>query len=515
MPIQLSKTLIKKLPTSEQNDALKVLKLKAGGNCFLCSSPLNEATDVIMADHDIPVSEGGPNTLSNLNLTHRECNSFKRNHPTVDVRPYLELQRKIKIKGGLVKYDEAIQILGINPRPIAMEFNPGEVTVKTADGHIQTYPEFSESNKEGEFRFIFARLGKRDIYNDDECQPRTIKPQHLWQIYNDINRNPLHEAPACRILRKDEDSDLYEAHMFDGQHKTLSFWIADREEIVMKIYLNITRDQAVRLVNSIQAKIKKLPLSPFELSAKMAEEWQERVDKYESEVGTENASEHGFVQWVEKDERTRAKSAFSDALYQQVLDREDLEFKKFILQPGAKALSSFQITETAFRNKILKPLLHVTPLKESFTEGQVIRDRESSTIVRVLNIFVSQALEPANGKNFSVQEETRLTRLKYQSALSFIAGILRFVVGYRLVSKEPRELLDKNPSANVWNALEQDVKRLLDHPIWSVDFDHSNKTKAVNAALSKNQDWERAFREVGLTTGYVLGADKLDPSMMD
>ena len=69
--------------------------------------------------------------------------------------------------------------------------------------------------------------------------------------------------------------------MFDGQHKTVANWLMGRDTVVAKIYLNLEEVQAIELVNSIQAKIKKLPLSAFELAAKMSDEWQTHWQRYE------------------------------------------------------------------------------------------------------------------------------------------------------------------------------------------------------------------------------------------
>jgi hypothetical protein len=338
-------------------------------------------------------------------------------------------------------------------------------------------------------------------------QPRTVKVQHLWQIYSDVNRNPLHEAPACRLKKKDNSQQSYELALFDGQHKALSFWVAGREVVAIKIYLNLTKEQAVRLVNSVQSKIKKLPLSPFELSAKMADEWQERVGKYEAAVGTSAASEAGFLRWVETDERGRAKAALEDAILETVVQDDMLDFTKLVAKPGeSKELG--KLTESVFRNKVLKPLIHMAPLAEYFAESQKLRERESNNVVKILNIFYTKAF----GLNQpSPQDEIRAKRLMYQSSINFAAGMLRQLIGYRLASAPPRQLLDKEPTSEQWATIEADIARFLSHPVWTAGFDTSDKMKAVQDALSKNQDAAQALGAVGLKLGFIVGVDQLDP----
>lgn len=508
MGIQISNALKKKLPENEREGIEKALLDKSGGLCFLCGQKLIESTEKLVADHDIPESLEGETSLHNLNLIHDSCNSFKRNHPTIDVRPYLKLREKIRMKGGFLKYDEAVSLLNIKPQPSDVLIKENTVEITTPDGVCRSSPLFSETNKEGTFRFAFFELPANAIFNDDECQPRTVKVLHLWQIYSDINRNPLHEAPACRLVKVKGSVQSHQLSLFDGQHKALSFWVAGRDTVAVKVYLDLTKEQAVKLVNSVQSKIKKLPLSPFELSAKMADEWQERVGRYEAAVGTVDASEAGFLKWVETDERARAKSALEDAILESIVQDDQLKLKKLVAKPG-EAKEAGKFTEAAFRNKVLKPLVHMAPLTENFVDSQKSRERELNNVVKLLNILYEKSFGLAHQ---SAQDEIRVKRLSYQSSINFTSGMLRKLVGYRLATAEPRQLLDKEPDAETWANIDADVARFLAHPLWTAAFDGSQKMKAVQDALTKNQDAEQAFGAVGLKLGYVAGVDELDPN---
>ncbi len=513
MAIKISKTLIKKLPKNEQDNADQLLWNKSGELCFLCGGVLNEAGEDIVPDHDIPESDKGETILDNLNLTHVSCNSFKRNHPTVDVRPYLKLVRLMKDNGGFLKYDQAAKLLNIEPKPIQILSEGNNATFTFADNSISSVQVYSETNKEGDFKFCFVEVPANAIFNDDECQPRTIKEQHLWQIYNDINRNPLHEAPACRLKKDLTGINLYNALMFDGQHKTLAFWVDGREKIVIKVYIDITKDQAIRLVNSVQSKIKKLPLSPFELAAKMSDEWQDRVSKYETEVGTENASEDGFINWVDKDEKARAKSAFTDALYQSIIDSDNLEFKKTVLKPGQKPTDEFSMSETTFKNKVLKQLLHTAPLKETFLSSQKLRSREADIVIKILNTFYQQLFKPDAPDLLTPQDELKRKRLAYQVSLAYVMTLIRSVFGKKYILPDGRELIDKEIDEERIDFIENSIKRILDHPVW-VSKEQSKKMQAITTALIKNHDAAKALSDVGLKPGYGGGLDELDATCL-
>ena len=114
-------------------------------------------------------------------------------------------------------------------------------------------PVFEESCGDRSFSYAFVKVPQAAIHNDDEVQPRVIRVNHVFAIYNDLRGNPLHEPPSCRL-----GGPLGTAQrllMFDGQHKTLAVWMSGQEEVVIKLYLNMSVPDATRLVNSIQAKI--------------------------------------------------------------------------------------------------------------------------------------------------------------------------------------------------------------------------------------------------------------------
>lgn len=514
MAIRISKQLREKLPPAERSTIEELLWQKSGGKCFLCEGELNASTDTIYADHDQPEYEGGKTEKSNLNLVHKGCNDFKKNNSTVKVRPYLKFQTFFKTLEPPPKYSECLDHFAIVPKPVHVEIEKGVALFHLPIGK-PSVPVFSEKNAEGTFYYAYLEVPRSVVYNDDECQPRTIKLAQLWAIFADLQRNPLHEPPSCRLstlIDVSKKVSPIEARllMFDGQHKTLSNWLHGRESVVVKVYLNLDREQTIRLVNSVQSKIKKLPLSPFELAAKMAEEWRDRVARYEEMVDSSKTSEKGFMQWVGQDERTRAKQAFKDALLQNVLDDESLEFKKHIA-PANKKAGDLQITETVLKNKVLQQILHLQPLEETFVKAEPLRAREASTVVRLLNIFTNKLFEPdAGAANLSDRQKERAKRMMYQSSLQYISALLKQVASHVLHEDADRVFLEREPTEDQWEKLGDAIDRILQHPVWTADFKLSQKMQEVEQALTKNQNVEKSFKNVGLKTGYALGVDQLD-----
>ena len=511
MAIRISKVLRDELPQAERSNIDDVLWHKSGAKCFLCEGELNASTDTIYPDHDKPRAEGGLTEAANLNLVHKVCNDFKRNNSSVKVRPYLSFQTFFKTLESPASYDGCLSHFSITPESIHIEL-PDEKTITFHLSDKVSVPIFSENNAAGSFYYVYLEVPRTAIHNDDECQPRTIKLQQLWAIFADLERNPLHEPPSCRLAKPIVPSENQggapletKLLMFDGQHKTLSNWLQGRESVVVKVYLNLNREQTIKLVNSVQSKIKKLPLSPFELAAKMAEEWRDRVNQYEVMVDPAYASEKGFMEWVGQDERARAKQAFKDALIQNVLDDESLEFKSLI------GSDEFRITETVLRNKVLGQLLHNQALEEPFTKGQSLRSREATNIVRLLNILTNKLFEVDQGASgLSDRQELRAKRMFYQSSLQYVSSLLKQISSNILSVEVDRVFLEREPSEAKWKKIGAAVDLILEHPLWTAEYGLSKKMKEIELALTKNQNIERAFKEVDLKAGYALGVDKLD-----
>ncbi len=511
MPIKISSKLKSALPAAQREDIEAFLQVKAADTCHLCEGSLNFAAEQIVADHDTPTEEGGATIRDNLNLTHEGCNAFKRNHATVNVRPFLRFSQFFRGQRRSLKYGDCLDHFGIAPRPSHISRDGNMISISFADGTQQTTPVVIESVGEEIIETCFMPVPAVAIFNDDECQPRNINSSHIWQIFLDISRNPLHESPGLRLSPDKKGVKLL---LFDGQHKTIATWLHARKEITAKIYLNLDKQSTIRLVNSVQKLIKKLPLSPFELAAKMSEEFRDLADKYEAEVSTAKASEAGFLRWLDVDQRRRGKAAFQDALIQDVMEDPNLTFTNFVKRAGDPkpdtTNSAGYLTEAVFRNKILRELIHVDPLTENFEGSRTLRQTEKQTIVDLLNSVAKAVYEPAVSKDATQKEKDRAKRFSYQSSILYVSSLLRKAVGHHLAVASPNELLEKELSPDSLGKVQADIRRLVEHPVWTCDLSKNPRLREVQNALSKNQDAKRVFENVGLKLGYMVGVDDLD-----
>lgn len=509
MVIEISKALKDKLPTAEQATIEDALWDKSGTRCWLCEGALNRAADKIQADHDIPEAEGGPTELSNLNLVHASCNQAKRNAKSVDIRPYLRLVAYSKGIAGSLKYDGYLQHFDVVPSASVLSKSGREVKFEFPDGTTASAPVYAEENKTGTFEYVFVQVPREAIFNDDECQPRAIRLDHAWSIYNDLQRNVLHEPPSLRVEEEVMDRPV-KLLLFDGQHKTIASWMLGRNVVTAKIYLNLSAARANELVNSIQAKIKKLPLSPFELAGKMSDEFENKFKEYEDAVGAHEVSEDGFVKWLPQQERSRAKQALQSALIQNVLTSPDLRLSRHVKKTGVPA-GPFSFTEQQLKAKVLEKLLIKTPQEAKGEAAQRIRDAEAANIVRVLNVWNDLAFESADaGVPLTDVQIERARRMAYQASLSQITELIRKIWNREAFGDLKRPMAE-TVSDDQFSKVEAGIRLIVDHPVWTAEFDRDQRMAAVKAALEKNQGESTAFEDVAFHLSYaVVGRE--DPS---
>ena len=490
-----------KLPEADRENAEELLWARSGGHCFLCEVELNRASDDIEVDHDIPEAEGGATTVDNLNLAHVRCNRAKRNAKTVPIKPYLKLiafaqQRRLK-------YDGFLEHFNIEPSEVVITREGDSAKFELPDGSFVTTPILSESNSVGTFEYTFLQLPRAAIFNDDACQPRALRLEHAWAIYSDLQRNVLHEPPSVRVASPALGKPV-RLLMFDGQHKTVANWMLDRQTVTAKVYLNLTDAQANELVNSIQAKIKKLPLSPFELAGKMSDEWENKFGEYENEVGSGEVSEKGFVAWLPATERARGKQALQSALVQNILTSGDLRIAKHVKKAGGAKLP-VEITEQALKNKLIEKLLVMEARPEVGEEAQASRDLEAANIIACLNTLSDLAFEPKDDTvPLGPAELERARRMTYQPSLAYMATLIRQLWFHVAKKAEPKAQMTQTLTDVELAEVAEGIRRLVEHPAWTAPFAEGDRMKRFKSALERNQDLAGALEELGLDLSYLL-----------
>ena len=504
MPFTVSRRVRGDLPDEQKQNIEQHLRSDANGICYLCEGSFNENSDPLEIDHDIPISKDGPTVESNLHLTHRECNRSKSDLDTIQIRPYLKLKRFMDALPGSVKYDGVLPHFGINP-----ELTRCTLGAETArflfPGTTEEVevPVFQSQHGDELFRYCFASIPKSNIYNDSEIQPRNIDAAHIRDIYRDILVNPLHEPPNLRVsIGNSGQAQNAPLWLFDGQHKSIASWLHGDDNVTCKIYFNLDRLRANRLVNSIQSLIKKLPLSSLELSAKMGEEFDSLFNSYSSAlVPPAVPSEEEFLmRFVPEHERNRARAAFRNGLPARLRENMQPKIFDFARKGRATGLAPFRtITESTLTGKLLSELFHMQPLaEEDFGE---MRERERRNIARIIDYFVDRCFKE---EHTEAADKTRQERMSYQGSMLYIGYMLKTIFAHEVhATNDEKALLRQDAAGDQWISIEHRIDRLVDHPCWSHPYNVSNMVR-LRESMLKNQNVKDAFYHVKLNLQYCI-----------
>jgi hypothetical protein len=196
---------------------------------------------------------------------------------------------------------------------------------------------------------------------------------------------------------------------------------------------------------------------------------------------------------------------------------DDLKLLEFVVRDGRDKASHHLITETAFKQKLVANLRQMSPLNEQGEEWQKARAREMENIRFALDTLADEAFYNADGgTELTGTDAARRDRMKYQSALAYIAVLIRRLYRQVLnVDDESRALLEKEPTEEQKEKIKAGIHKIATHPIWTCNLDATTKTKAVKDALSKNQDAAAAFRDVELRGDYIDGSESLPAGWKD
>jgi hypothetical protein len=517
MSIKISSKIKNEIVDDHEKANLETLLIqKAAGKCFLCSGELDSISQDIEADHDNPVSNGGTSTIQNLNLAHLECNRFKRANPSVQVKKFLPLRKFIE-QHPEANYDLVGKMFfNIHPNEVVITKENDIISFRVGTKTIENIPVYSEPvpSRNKKIEYCFVQLPISWIFND-VVQPRPIKTMHVFNLFQDLHLNPLHEPVGARL----ENIQVHGTNkilMFDGQHKAVAKVLIEGNEknydltkIDLKLYLNLSQEEATHLVNSIQSKIIKLGLTKSEFAKKMGNEWQNAFLEYEKRCQDLKIlpSESGFINDASPEMRKRRKEALIQARLSQLIEARDegeTELRIFSLTRTDDKL--LELKETTLFTKLLQKLLTVNPLTADLDNDDSIRSTERQNIRSILDVIHDELfVESAN------LSKEKISQLKSQSSLTLIVDYTKlFLASTLMVDKN--DVFFSNKILSLIDRYRKFICCYRDHPIW--DYANStSKTQKVERfynLLKQNQSLSEIAKSISLTQGYCAGMEQLN-----
>ncbi len=524
MPIVIGERLKSKIVDSNDRENIESLLLgKAANLCFLCKQPLNIDDEKILADHDVPEADGGPTDYSNLNLVHEECNLFKNKNSTLRIRRYLPLRRFLIDNPGS-NFEHVSKVLfGIQSTEVFFKSEDGLLYIEDIHRSMPfgPYRIFKEYLADTTVNYIFARLPIRYLFNDD-VQPRSIKSEQAFKIFQDLHFNPLHEPVGARLEVPFEELSEGERFrnkimMFDGQHKTVAralFHVAgdySSVELDIKIYINFNKEQAVRLVNSIQSIVPKLALSKSEFAKKMSEEFGPLFENYEKACisASINPTEAGFVSTAPAQDRSRYKKALQLARIKQLMTNEDgteIDLMKLVHSKDR----NWQLKEATLFTRVFQKFLILNPLSVEIDGEDTYRSIERRNIQAVLQLMFEEL--------FTVTLDNPAEHVKMfltQSCLSLLGDLTKNYVKFLLRSTIPdKDFFEPQFEQKVIYSLRSFYIKFREHPIWKYHGGSQGyvKIERFYTRIQKNESLLESGDGVGLNISYCSGIENIRPN---
>ena len=516
MSINISRKIINEIiDDNERNNIESLLTQKSANKCFLCAGTLDSQTQDIEADHDIPVADGGETSLANLNLAHLECNRFKRANPSVQVKKFLPLKKFIEANNDANFEIVSKDFFQIQPKGITISKTSNKkISISCGTLTIKDIPVYEEvvPSRNKTIEYCFIQVPVYMIFNDD-VQPRPIKSNHVFNLFQDLHINPLHEPASARLdsIAYDQINKLL---MFDGQHKAVAKLLIEATQsnysninIDLKLYLNLTRQEATHLVNSIQSKIIKLGLTKSEFARKMGSEFENEFLKYEQKCQNFGISptEIGFINDAPVELRKRRKEALIQTRITQLIEPNDPSESTLKLFSLTKSKDSdLVIKETTLFTKVIQKLLCTTPLTTDIDNDDTVRSNERNNIRLILDILFEELFTES-----ATLDKKIINQFKSQSSLVLIVYTKLFLSHLQLIEKG--KVFFHSDLGTRQSEFRSFLKKYKEHPIWGY-WDSPTKPLAAERffnLLKQNQSLTEISETIKLTVSYCAGFDQL------
>lgn len=495
------------------NDEEKQIILKRyGRKCFANGHDIPESQPIHF-DHIHAFAMGGESELDNIAPMCEHHNKAKGTLPLGDFRIKLRLEEFFRSGDRLtlrhllqhLKDQRDIESFG---DPVAASEKEGRVTLQS-HSHTSSHP-LSNCHRTG-WKYFYATLPVSVLNSDDDenhqfgLQPRFLIFDKVFDLYRHFQIYPVLQPSVGRL-------DNNRILLFDGQHKAAALLWNGQRSIECKIYI----DPDVRLLNQTNiAAHDKFAQTRFFSSVmilKLGSQFGRDFEDYRNlEDGTVK-SESGFLSYLEKvhsSELTRAErnKRFRSYLYNSIL--EDGENKTKPLISTSNRSSNVQpLTVDMLSKSIFACFLYTEPVADNMATDAYKREYEFQNNIRMLNILFDIALVAWNAKApHNDTNQSRLNRLFSSKSIMAWSELLRDAVCAKLDLEDAddrarpfyRELSDGD-----FHKIRKIAERLIAWPMWIAPA-NSDVDTYITGNKSNLKEW---FREKGLTTGYLMGANE-------
>lgn len=490
------------------DDQLREIVAKAHGSCYLCGDPIDFQKDQIEGDHIDP-NDPNRNRPENICLTHRKCNARKRDLPLSLAKKLFRLIRFSEEHQDLPSFDDALDdFVGTNRRPITYAIRQAPrndyININFGNSNSIEVPLYLDSASGT--KYCFCEVPVKNLFNDEDAQPRKITHGHVWKMLLDFTKHPIHEPSSLRLVT-DPDTSTARLKLCDGQHKALAQILLDREFIPTKIYVDPDIHLIRTLIDTIQNRIKKLPLYPSIVMEKLSVIYKTEWERYRQDTQPPY-TESRFVSSFRSDQQANVKKNLLKAIYQSILsgktESEMHKILKFVESEKRRVGVDKIMSMNLFERTLFKNFVFQKPCNFPVGSETDLRLKEVVNVRKFLDTFVKIFFEDELGIKKDI--DNKMKRMFKSGSIRSWVATLRSAINNRLSVLDVRDMNKtflRNVSEENWVGIQSILQRLEQHPIWNDD------SPDVESKLNENklETSDRLFREYStpLDVEYLLG----------
>jgi hypothetical protein len=502
-------TLKRQLTEAEKSQILG----RQGRVCFATGHDISSEQPV-QFDHIRAFADGGASELHNIAPMCETHNKMKGRLPLEDFRVKLKLDdffsqgdaltlkhllKYLKQKGDVTDYGQNIFV----------KQTEGSVQLETQGGKQQSYALYTCPTTG--WKYFYATLPVEVLDSDDDengqrgLQPRFLIPEKVFELFRHFQAHPVLQPSIGRIY----DQRIL---LFDGQHKAASLLWTGRREFECKVYL----DPDIRLLDqtniSAHDKFSQTRFYSSIMVNKLASVFGAEFETYKNLEDGSVKSEAGFMKFLERDPtqtmtKAERNNLFRSYLYNSVLEDQENRTAGFVSN-GNRGSDEKPLTIDMLKKSIFASFLYTEPVDDNMATDTYKRDKEIANNVALMNMLHDLALGSWNHKaGPSDGNQRRLERLFRSKSIMAWSELLRDAVRGKLELQDEEDRARpfyRDLSSDDLERIKKMLERLVNWKQWS-----SPPNSEIDRMLADNKSTVKEwFRNNGLTTGYLMGANE-------
>lgn len=499
-------TLRRQLSDAEK----QIILQRHGRRCFATNHDIPESESVHF-DHIRAYALAGATELDNIAPMCGDHNRAKGTLPLEDFRIKLKIQGFFETGDRLTLRDllEYLKQRGeIQEFGRSVAISPGEDCISLSTSILEASYPLHICPRTG-WKYFFARLPIEVVNSDDDTdghlglQPRYLIMDKVFEMYRHFQNYPVLQPSIGRI-------DGEKILLFDGQHKAAALLFGQQSDIECKVY--VAPD--IRVLNqaniSAHDKFAQTRFYSSIMVLKLGTQFGRDFDEFKNIEDGSTKSEAAFLDFLARKDSSlttgELRKRFRSYLMNAVLESEDNRLSRLV-SPSNRRTGEHPLTVDMLSKSLFSAFFYMDPLPHDLLTEQYRRDAESQNLIRLMNLIYEDSLSTWQSADQQPDDNQLALRRIYSSkSMMAWAELFRDAVCAKLDihdADEKTRPFYRDLGDHEFETIRTIFGRLAGWQMWRAPRNSEIDT-AIAGNKSAIKDW---FRNKGLTTGFLMGAD--------